>query len=148
MNRIYKVIWSKVKNCYVVASELAKSRTKSPKSSVISPAIVAGVLACVLSFGAVMPAYAGDATKVSQNNSNNIIGADVWQWLHDNGLINENTTVSYVNGHFVLAIIRQLRMTVMVMGLALLKQTGLLVLVMGLVRHLVLTGGTVCVLYA
>lgn len=101
MNRIYKVIWSKVKNCYVVASELAKSRTKSPKSSVISPAIVAGVLACVLSFGAVMPAYAGDATKVSQNNSNNIIGADVWQWLHDNGLINENTTVSYVNGHFV-----------------------------------------------
>ena len=101
MNRIYKVIWSKAKNCYVVASELAKSRTKSPKSSVISPAIVAGVLACVLSFGAVMPAYAGDATKVSQNNSNNIIGADVWQWLHDNGLINENTTVSDVNGYFV-----------------------------------------------
>ena len=101
MNRIYKVICSKAKNCYVVASELAKSRTKSPKSSVISPAIVAGVLACVLSFGAVMPAYAGDATKVSQNNSNNIIGADVWQWLHDNGLINENTTVSDVNGYFV-----------------------------------------------
>ena len=101
MNRIYKVIWSKAKNCYVVASELAKSRTKSPKSSAISPAIVAGVLACVLSFGAIMPAYAGDATKVSQTNNNNIIGADVWQWLHDNGLINENTTVSDVNGYFV-----------------------------------------------
>ena len=28
MNRIYKVIWSKVKNCYVVTSELAKSHTK------------------------------------------------------------------------------------------------------------------------
>ena len=35
MNKIYKVIWSKVKNCYVVVSELAKSRTKSPKSKVI-----------------------------------------------------------------------------------------------------------------
>lgn len=28
MNRIFKVIWSKTKNCYVVASELAKGRTK------------------------------------------------------------------------------------------------------------------------
>lgn len=30
MNKIYKIVWSKVKNCYVVASELAKSRTKAP----------------------------------------------------------------------------------------------------------------------
>lgn len=29
MNRIFKVIWSKTKNCYVVASELAKGRTKA-----------------------------------------------------------------------------------------------------------------------
>ena len=35
MNKIYKVIWSKVKNCYVVASELAKNHTKSPKSSIV-----------------------------------------------------------------------------------------------------------------
>ena len=28
MNRIFKVIWSKTRNCYVVASELAKGRTK------------------------------------------------------------------------------------------------------------------------
>ena len=35
MNKIYKVIWSKVKNCYVVASELAKSRTKAPNSGVV-----------------------------------------------------------------------------------------------------------------
>lgn len=25
MNRIYKVIWSKVKNCYIVVGELAKN---------------------------------------------------------------------------------------------------------------------------
>ena len=29
MNRIYKLIWSKVKNCYVVTSELAKNHGKS-----------------------------------------------------------------------------------------------------------------------
>lgn len=29
MNNIYKVIWSKAKNCYVVASEIARSHTKS-----------------------------------------------------------------------------------------------------------------------
>ncbi|MBR6817574.1 MAG: ESPR domain-containing protein, partial [Acidaminococcaceae bacterium] len=28
MNRIYKVIWSKTKHCYVVVSELAKRHTK------------------------------------------------------------------------------------------------------------------------
>ena len=32
MNRIYKVIWSKAKNCYVVASELAKNHTKDSRS--------------------------------------------------------------------------------------------------------------------
>ena len=30
MNKVYKTIWSKVRNCYVVVSELVKSRTKSP----------------------------------------------------------------------------------------------------------------------
>lgn len=29
MNKIFKVIWSKSRNCYVVASELAKGRTKA-----------------------------------------------------------------------------------------------------------------------
>ena len=28
MNRVYKVIWSKAKHCYVVTSEIAKSHTK------------------------------------------------------------------------------------------------------------------------
>ncbi len=55
MNKIFKVVWSKVKNSYVVASELAKSRTKAPKSGMVSRTVVAGVLACVLSCGAVMP---------------------------------------------------------------------------------------------
>lgn len=33
MNNIYKVIWSKARNCYVVASEIARSHTKSASGS-------------------------------------------------------------------------------------------------------------------
>ena len=33
MNNIYKVIWSKAKNCYVVVSEIARSHTKSASGS-------------------------------------------------------------------------------------------------------------------
>lgn len=38
MNRIYKVIWSKVRHCYVVVSELAKrnGKTKSVHISLAS----------------------------------------------------------------------------------------------------------------
>ena len=63
MNKVYKVIWSKTKNCYVVASELAKIHTKAPKSVVVSRSLVAGVLACVLSCGAVLPAFAANYTE-------------------------------------------------------------------------------------
>lgn len=49
MNRIYKVIWSKVKNQYVVVSELAhsngKQSTKAEKSS-ISGSLRAMVASC------------------------------------------------------------------------------------------------------
>ena len=58
MNKIYKIVWSKVKNCYVVVSELAKSHTKAPASRGINRALVVGVLACILSCGTVMPVKA------------------------------------------------------------------------------------------
>ena len=58
MNKIYKVIWSKAKNCYVVASELAKSHTKSPKSSVISRTLVASVLVSLLGTSIASPVFA------------------------------------------------------------------------------------------
>ena len=60
MNKIYKVVWSKVRNCYVVVSELAKKSTKSCKSVKFSHSLVAGVLACVLSCGIVSFAEATD----------------------------------------------------------------------------------------
>ena len=58
MNKIYKVIWSKARNSYVVTSELAKSHTKSPNTNVFSSSFVAGVLACILASGVVLPVYA------------------------------------------------------------------------------------------
>ena len=58
MNKIYKVVWSKVKNCYVVTSELAKNHSKLPKSNVFNKTLVAGVLSCVFSCGFVNLGYA------------------------------------------------------------------------------------------
>ena len=51
MNKVFKIIWSKERNCYVVASELAKRCTKSPKFGVLSRFLIAGVSACIFSCG-------------------------------------------------------------------------------------------------
>lgn len=58
MNKAYKVVWSKAKKCYVVASELAKNHTKAPRSGVVSRTLVAGVLACVMCSGIIFPSGA------------------------------------------------------------------------------------------
>ena len=83
MNKIYKVVWSKAKNCHVVVSELAKSHTKAPKSGIISKTVVAGVLACVLSGAFVFSAFAeGDASKISADSTETVTGADIYAYLH------------------------------------------------------------------
>ena len=56
MNNIYKVIWSKAKNCYVVASEIARSHTKSASGSekiggVARHALLALGVACAIACG-------------------------------------------------------------------------------------------------
>ena len=43
MNKIYKLIWSKVKNMWVVANELAKSHTKSPNSGIVGSVSLASL---------------------------------------------------------------------------------------------------------
>ena len=49
MNKIYKVIWSKAKHCYVVASELAKNHTKGcGKRSLRRTAVSLGIVATLL----------------------------------------------------------------------------------------------------
>lgn len=79
MNKIYKVVWSKVKNCYVVASELAKSHTKVSKSSVFNRAMVAGILMSVLSYGNAFADY-GSGTGYTPFDStyDSVTGNDMY----------------------------------------------------------------------
>ena len=65
MNKIYKIVWSTVKQCYVVASELAKNRTKAPKSKIFSQALIAGILSCVLNIGFAGHVFAETQTYIS-----------------------------------------------------------------------------------
>ncbi|MBR1661812.1 MAG: YadA-like family protein [Acidaminococcaceae bacterium] len=60
MNKIYKVIWSQTKNCYVVASELTKSHTKSNGArtarNVMARVFCGALLGTLLAGGVYMPA--------------------------------------------------------------------------------------------
>lgn len=67
MNNIYKVIWSKAKNCYVVASEIARSHTKSASGSekiggVTRRSLLASLMALSLLCGGLGVASAANST--------------------------------------------------------------------------------------
>lgn len=67
MNNIYKVIWSKAKNCYVVASEIARAHTKSASGSekiggVTRRSLLASLMALSLLCGGLGVASAADGT--------------------------------------------------------------------------------------
>lgn len=64
MNSIYKVIWSKAKNCYVVASEIAKSHTKSASGQSVRRSALASLLALSFLCGGLGVASAADSVKV------------------------------------------------------------------------------------
>ena len=64
MNSIYKVIWSKAKNCYVVASEIAKSHTKSASGQSVRRSALASLLALSFLCGGLGVASAADVVKV------------------------------------------------------------------------------------
>lgn len=72
MNKQYKVIWSKVKNTYVVVSELAKRNGKSESGSSRQYVSAAAVLAAVavLSIPGVVAAQDGVTTFVDPANKN------------------------------------------------------------------------------
>ena len=48
MNRIFKVIWSKTKHCYIVVSEYAKANTKAVHTGLRTTAAAAAVAAMLL----------------------------------------------------------------------------------------------------
>ena len=70
MNRIYRVIWSRAKHCYVVVSEMANSRTKSKGSRVVKKtALAAMVLAGLSLSGMGMSSYAADNIVVDSGTA-------------------------------------------------------------------------------
>ena len=86
MNKIYKVIWSKAKNCYVVVSELAKRNGKCKTSqttlnrrkrltdllSINTPALTKAVAAMLLAGMIAVPNVAGAATITAKNSGTDI----------------------------------------------------------------------------
>ena len=76
MNKIYKVIWSRVRNCYVVVSELAK-RAGKEKNCHLGPAahLAAGALCLgLLTFGGqVLPAEAAGEPTVADTTQNQYV---------------------------------------------------------------------------
>ena len=74
MNNIYKVIWSKAKNCYVVASEIARSHTKSASGSekiggVARHALLALGAACAIACGGFVNVGAVDTVHVDESST-------------------------------------------------------------------------------
>ena len=93
MNKIYKVVWSKARNCYVVASEFAKGHTKSTNRNKknINARNIAAVIAVVLGMsvmplgGTVFAEKVGDPKVISDegysakselNNLKGLVSAD------------------------------------------------------------------------
>lgn len=82
MNKIYKVIYSKVRNCYVVVSKLAKNNGKgtsrgavvgSPKrTSLLAAVLAAGVMA----FGALPGIAAAADPAIVTDAKGNIVSTD------------------------------------------------------------------------
>lgn len=73
MNKIYKVIWSHVKQCYVVTSELAKAHGRTSIGGRTSRLAVAALTAFVLTAGVT---GVGLADTVTDNNGNTITNTD------------------------------------------------------------------------
>lgn len=85
MNKIYKVIYSKVRNCYVVVSELAKNQRKCHSVNVKGKtALAAAILLALTSFclpGMPSVAQAADGTESLRNND--FVGANDQYWYYD-----------------------------------------------------------------
>lgn len=85
MNKIYKVMYSKVKQCCVVVSEIAKSHGRHTKRSVAksSAALTAGVLIALgsFSFEGMPVVQAADGTESLRNND--FVGANDYYWYYD-----------------------------------------------------------------
>ena len=90
MNKIYKVIWSKARNCYVVVSELAKRNGKCSSSlnkKIIAAFLAAGtVMSASASVEAVAVGYYAGQAKGNAKGTNSVAVGD-----HENTVTIERT---------------------------------------------------------
>lgn len=70
MNRIFKVIWSKTKHCYIVVSEYAKANTKAVHTGLRTTAAAAAVAAMLLAPVNYNYAWAAEPTVTVTDTSN------------------------------------------------------------------------------
>ena len=106
MNRIYKVIWSKVKNCYVVVSEIAKRNSKSTVNSGFSVTrnILAGAVVLGLTAGVCAPVWAAANINTSANTTYTIVdGNDVEAQMDGNNIKLNIKKINIGNGNFTVA---------------------------------------------
>lgn len=78
MNRIFKVIWSKTKNCYVVASELAKGRTKAASTGDKAKRLALAAITALMLLPVGGYSYAVDTTKVEPAGTGSTTTVEVY----------------------------------------------------------------------
>ena len=69
MNKIFKVIWSKSRNCYVVASELAKGRTKAASTGDKAKRLALAAITALMLLPVGGYSYAEDTATVTDTNT-------------------------------------------------------------------------------
>lgn len=73
MNKIFKVIWSKTRNCYVVASELAKGRTKAASTGDKAKRLALAAITALMILPVGGYSYAANTTKVDSSTSDKAV---------------------------------------------------------------------------
>ena len=101
MNKIYKVVWNKARNCYVVVSEFAKNHQTG--SSRIKAASVAAVMAATMLTIGTGVIYAANVTDTNEKEPKETILFDNKQnettKLNDPNLTHHNPDYPSVHGH-------------------------------------------------
>ena len=98
MNRIYKVVWSKAKNCYTVVSEIAKRHGKGNRTRTCAAAFLAAfALTGVMGMSEVQAAVI-NANTVTIADSGNVAGASSIQTNALNAKYNLSVGTANPNG--------------------------------------------------
>ena len=94
MNRIYKIVWSKAKNAYVVTSELAKNHTKSASGKAVKAALAAAV-----GMGLLMGGYTASAADNTPGAGSGVaVGTGSNAPKAENVAVGKGATIKYSNG--------------------------------------------------